>query len=339
MNTQILSPLSPVYIADAATVVGHEEFAGPLGAYFDLHDADRDTFGQNTWESAESEMQRLAVGVLFSRFPMGEESIGALFAGDLINQCTGSGYGLLSYTIPFLGLYGACSTAAEGLLLGALYCGAYHRRAITVSSSHFCSAERQFRYPLEYGGQRPPTAQWTVTGAAAFRLTTVSSECVHENSPRIAEVLPGISVDRGITDANNMGAAMAPAAVDTLVRYFQESGRTPDSFDRIITGDLGREGSELLCDFTEAAGYRIRDVHQDCGMMIYDNTATDKHAGASGCGCSAVTVAGYVVPQMRTGRWKDILFLGTGALLSPMRVQQGDSIPGIAHLVRMTTEG
>ena len=329
----IRTPLRPVYLADAATVVGHEEHAGPLGAFFDLHDPKTDTFGTDTWEKAESEMQRLAVNTLLGRASLKDGDIRAIFAGDLLNQCTGSGYGLLSFNIPFYGLYGACSTAAEGLALAAQICGAYGGRYVTVSSSHFCSAERQFRYPMEYGGQRPPTAQWTVTGAAAFLLTDEAEA----GTPRIAEILPGITVDRGITDAGNMGAAMAPAALDTLLRYFRESGRSPSSFDSILTGDLGKEGAAILQDFAASAGYDIRGVHRDCGMLIYDSAQTDKHAGGSGCGCSAVTLGGYILDEMRRGNLTDILFIGTGALLSPMSVQQGQSIPGIAHLIRITT--
>ena len=334
MAHTIQKPLYPVYIADAATVVGHEEFAGPLGQYFDLHDPKKDDFGMDTWEKAESEMQRLAVNTLLGRSHLQSGDISAVFAGDLLNQCTGSGYGLLSFGIPFFGLYGACSTAAEGLALGSLLCGAYGGRVVTVSSSHFCSAERQFRFPMEYGGQRPPTSQWTVTGAAAFLLTGDAPP----DTPRIAEVLPGITVDRGITDANNMGAAMAPAAADTIVRYLRESGRSPDSFDRILTGDLGREGSAILCELTAAQGFDISAVHDDCGNMIYDADASDKHAGGSGCGCSGVTVGGYILSEMRRGVLRDVLFIGTGALLSPMSVQQGQSIPGIGHLVRLTAE-
>ncbi len=337
MVQRILRPHRPVWIADAATVVGHEEAQGPLGTYFDLHDPKDDTFGQPTWEKAESEMQHLAVNTLLGRAGKQDGDIDRLFAGDLLNQCTGSGYGLLPFEIPFFGLYGACSTCAEGLALGALITGAYGGRTVTVSSSHNCSAERQFRYPMEYGGQRPPTAQWTVTGAAAFLLTENGQECA-KNAPRIAEVLPGISVDRGITDANNMGAAMAPAALDTLRRYFSESGRSPDSFDGIFTGDLGAEGSSILREFSLAAGYDISAVHEDCGNLIYDAAATDKHAGGSGCGCSAVVLGGYLLDRLRRGELKDILFIGTGALLSPMSVQQGGSIPGIAHLVRITAE-
>lgn len=324
----------PVYLTDAATVVGHEEKAGPLGAYFDLHDPKDDTFGTPTWEMAESEMQRLAVNTLLGRAKLHEGDIRAIFAGDLLNQCTGSGYGLLSFDIPFFGLYGACSTAAEGLALAALLCSFYGGRYVTVSSSHFCAAERQFRFPMEYGGQRPPTAQWTVTGAAAFLL----SDTPTTGAVRIADVMPGITVDRGITDANNMGAAMAPAALSTIVRYLRETRRTPASFDRILTGDLGAEGTKILLELARAEGIDLAPVHADCGNLIYDAKATDKHAGGSGCGCSAVTLGGYILSEMRRGALSDVLFIGTGALLSPMSVKQGQSIPGVAHLVHITTD-
>ena len=335
MAGKILRPLRDVFLGDAAAVVGHEEAKGPLGDAFDLHDPKDDTFGKDTWEKAESEMQRLAVNTLLAKRGLTPEEIDWLFAGDLLNQCTASGYGLLSFDIPYMGLYGACSTAAEGLLLGTLTVGAYGGRAVTSASSHNCSAERQFRFPMEYGSQRPPTAQWTVTGAGAFFLTGRREE-TEEGAPRIAEVMPGIAVDRGITDANNMGAAMAPAALSTLLRYFSESGRRPDSFDGIFTGDLGAEGSSILLEFAYAEGYDLSPVLRDCGTLIYDRKTTDKHAGGSGCGCSAVVLAGHLLRELRAGRMKDILFVGTGALLSPMSVQQGQSIPGVAHLVRIT---
>ncbi len=337
MAQGILRPRGRVYLADAATAVGHEEGTGPLGDYFDHRDFADDTFGKDTWEKAESEMQRIAANILLSRRKLSASDIDYLFAGDLLNQCTASGYGLLSFDIPYFGLYGACSTAAEGLLLGALTVGAYGGRAMTVASSHFCSAERQFRFPMEYGSQRPPTAQWTVTGAGVFLLSDrrQDSEGV---TPYICEVMPGIAVDRGITDANNMGAAMAPAVVSTLTRYFRESGKKPSDFDGIFTGDLGSEGSSLLLEFMQEEGYDIRGVQKDCGCLIYDAAATDKHAGASGCGCSATVLAGYVRNALKTGAMSDILFVGTGALLSPMSVQQGQSIPGVAHLVRITTK-
>ena len=231
-----------------AAVGGKKEGEGPLGKYFDAIFEDAH-LGCDTWEKAESEMQRMAVGSLLGRSKLKDGDIAALFSGDLLNQCTGSAYGLLSYNIPFFGLYGACSTAAEGLCLGSLYAATVGGRVISAVSSHYCSAERQFRYPMEYGGQRPPTAQWTVTGAAAFLLSDRGEsyyprDVENEYLPRITEVMPGISVDRGITDANNMGAAMAPAAADTLLRYFKASGWELRDFDLIVTGDLGYEGGD-----------------------------------------------------------------------------------------------
>ena len=335
---RVLRPAETVYLADAASVAGHEEHAGPLGAFYDLHGTKDDTFGMPTWEAAESEMQRMAVNLLLGRRGIRADEVRAVFAGDLLNQCTGSSYGLLSFGMPFCGLFGACSTAAEGLALGALLCGAYGGRVVAASSSHYCSAERQFRFPMEYGGQRTPTAQWTVTGAGAFLPSGDASDCAPGRRIRLTEVMLGAAVDRGIRDAANMGAAMAPAALDTLLGYLAESGRTPDSFSLIATGDLGREGAALLVDFARAAGADIRDVYRDCGLLVYDADATDKHAGGSGCGCSAIVTAGYILDRMRAGEFSDVLLLGTGALMSPMSVQQGQSIPGIAHLVRLTAE-
>lgn len=335
---RILRPAGTVYVADAASVAGHEEHAGPLGAFYDLHGAKDDTFGMPTWEAAESEMQRMAVNLLLGRRGIRPDEVRAVFAGDLLNQCTGSSYGLLPFGMPFFGLFGACSTAAEGLVLGALLCGAYGGRFVTASSSHYCSAERQFRFPMEYGGQRTPTAQWTVTGAGAFLLSGSGADCAPGRRIRLTEVMAGAAVDRGIRDAANMGAAMAPAALDTLLGYLTESGRTPDSFDLIATGDLGREGAALLSDFARAEGVDIRRTYRDCGMLVYDAESTDKHAGGSGCGCSAIVTAAYILDRMRAGELSDVLVLGTGALMSPMSVQQGQSIPGIAHLIRLTAE-
>ncbi len=339
MHHAIWKPRRPVYLCDGATVVGHEEADGPLGACFDRHDPKDDTFGQPTWEKAEGEMLRQAAELLLARNGLGPEDVEALLAGDLLNQCTASGYGLLPFDIPYFGLYGACSTAAEGLILAALLADFTGGRAICAVSSHFCSAERQFRFPVEYGGQRTPTSQWTVTGAAAFLVSAAREDGMRRGrAVRIAEMLPGITSDRGVADANNMGAAMAPAALDTVLRYFSLSGRKPESFDMLLTGDLGSEGSSLLCEMARAEGLDISGVHRDCGLMIYDRERSDKHAGGSGCGCSAVVAAGHILPEMRAGRLADVLLVGTGALLSPQAVQQGRSIPGVAHLIRITAK-
>ena len=323
-------PRRPAILA-AASVVGKEESLGPLGGGFDIVDP-TDRFGADTWEKSESEMQRRALTCALDKLGWQDTDLDVMLAGDLINQCTGSNYGLLGFDVPYFGLYGACSTVAEGLVLASLlYGGGFYDRLGVVSSSHNCSAERQFRFPVEYGGQRAPTAQWTVTGAGAFILG-------EGGGARIAEVLPGRAIDKGICDVNNMGAAMAPAAMDTLSRYLDESGRAPTDFDAIVTGDLGYEGSEIFCDILTSHGYPVRSVHRDCGLMIYRREAQDKHAGGSGCGCSGVTLASYFLPRLARNEIRDILFMATGALMSPMSLQQGNNIPGIAHLLRITAE-
>ena len=324
---------APTIIA-SASVVGKNESDGPLGQLFDIHDT-TDTFGMKTWEQSEGEMQRLAFNTAVAKAGLKYEDVQAIFAGDLINQCVCSAYGLSDYDIPFFGLYGACSTGAEALILSSitLNSGAY-RTVAAVTSSHNCTAERQFRLPLEYGGQRTPTSQWTVTGAAAFIVGVDTS--VH--GPYITEALPGRVIDYGINDANNMGAAMAPAAVDTLIRYFKQSGMKPSDFDLIITGDLGYEGHSIVCDLMRQRGYDLGSVYDDCGLLIYDRTRQDKHAGGSGCGCSTTILSAKLLKDLTDGTYHDILWLGTGALMSPMMLQQGKSIPGIAHLLRITKE-
>ena len=337
-NRGVITPARDVYIIASEAVVGREEHGGPLGDYFRIRDNKDDSFGMSSWEKAESEMQRLAMNGILAGAEFGAEDFGAIFAGDLLNQCVGSNYGLMSFGIPYFGLYGACSTAAESLMLGSIFCGATGRMCGAVSSSHNCSAERQFRFPLEYGGQRTPTSQWTVTGAGAFavgaepELTKDGGRLV-----RIADVMPGIVCDRGITDINNMGAAMAPAAADTLLRYFRATGTDASDFDLIVTGDLGREGSGILRELMRSEGYETDGVYTDCGLLIYGD-GSDKHAGGSGCGCSASVMAAYIIPEMRRGRWGDVLFVGTGALMNPVVLNQGESIPGIGHLVHLISE-
>ena len=317
-------------ILSAATVVGGKEHAGPLGAHFDFFN-EEDRFGKDTWEQAESEMQRMAMAAALSKAEICESEIDVLLAGDLLNQCVGSSYGLLSYDIPYLGLYGACSTSAEGLLLAAsMISGGFARYAAAVTSSHNAAAERQFRTPLEYGGQRPPTGQWTVTGACGFVLASPESG---RASARITRGLPGIVVDLGVCDANNMGAAMAPAAASTLLRYFQKSGDSPAGYDLIVTGDLGWEGSRILCDLLEAEGLPITERHNDCGKLIFSRNTQDTHSGGSGCGCAAVVLGSYLLPMLKRGALSRILFMATGAMMSPDSVKQGQSIPGVAHLL------
>ncbi len=329
MGKELITLPCPIAIRSCATVVGKQEKEGPLGQLFDAHDLS-DKFGQKTWEQAESEMQHMALNLAMSKCKQNKDGIDLLFAGDLLNQCVGSAYGLLPFQLPFFGLYGACSTAAEGLILASLLLQTdFYDCIATVASSHYCASERQFRFPLEYGGQRTPTSQWTVTGAGAFLLEKGRKEL-----PCITEVLPGRSIDLGITDGNNMGAAMAPAAADTVTRYFAASVKKPEDFDLIITGDLGWEGYNILTDLLAQQSIKTQNLG-DCGLLIYDRKKQDKHAGGSGCGCSAIVLAGYLYPKLLAGELKHILWIGTGALMSPASVQQGESIPGIAHLVHL----
>lgn len=332
MKKRIISLNKCPSIISHASVVGKKEHEGPLGKLFDFHDPS-DRFGQKSWELSEGEMQRIALNLALKKNNIKEETLDVLFAGDLINQCSSSNYGLIDFNVPFLGLYGACSTSAEGLILASLFLNSSKdlKRACVVTSSHNCSSERQFRFPLEYGGQRPPTAQWTVTGAAAFILG-------EGEGAYITEVLPGISCDLGITDPSNMGAAMAPAAIDTLTSYFYESGMKPSDFDAIFTGDLGYEGHSIVIDKMHDNGIDLKNNYYDCGLMIFDRAKQDVHAGGSGCGCSASVLSADILPKLERGEFHDILYVATGALMSPMAVLQGNSIPGIAHLVRITKE-
>lgn len=323
-----------VFILSAGSVTGQKEKNGPLGKLFDISGDDK--FGKDTWEKSEAEMQRLALRIALNKSGISENDIDALFAGDLINQCISSSFGLISFNIPFLGLFGACSTAAEGMIMSAVYASSVCRRCASVTSSHFCSAERQFRYPLEYGGQRPPTAQWTVTGAGAFVYSSDVRDLMayqYDTVPEIVSVMPGRLTDWGITDAGNMGAAMAPAASDTLERFMAH--HSPSEYDMIITGDLGREGSAILVDLLKSKNIDILGNHVDCGMMIYNSDKSDTHAGASGCGCSAVVMAADILENIRQGKLKKVLFMATGALMNTLSVNQGQSIPGVAHLVEI----
>ena len=318
-------------ICASAGVVGKLEKEGPLGECFSTWSAD-DRFAQPTWEKAESEMQRLALQAALEKWGRSERELDAIFAGDLLNQCVGAAYGLKDFSVPYFGLYGACSTAAEGLILSAMaVTGGQLRRTAAVASSHNCTAERQYRSPIEYGGQRTPTAQWTVTGAGAF----IVGECEGAVA-LIRGVCPGKVVEMGVKDVANMGAAMAPAAVDTLLRFFKATGASPTDFDGIYTGDLGKEGGDILCELMAMEGVDIRSVYNDCGIMIYDGQKQDTHAGGSGCGCSAVVLACHLLPRIQAGELDRILLIGTGAMMSPQSIQQGQSIPAVAHLVCIT---
>lgn len=316
-------------ILSSAAVVGKKEGEGPLGNVFDRVFEDT-TLNEKTWEKAESDMQKEAVTCALNKAALSPSQVQHIFAGDLLNQCTASTYGLRELNIPLYGQFGACSTMAQTLSMAAIFVDSGAADiCCAVTSSHFCTAERQFRFPLEYGGQRPPTAQWTATAAGAAVVGMGGS------GVRIAEVLGGRQVDLGVTDANNMGAAMAPAASDTLYRFFEDTHTTPSDYDLILTGDLAAVGSEMLHKLLEKKGYHLGDKHDDCGLMIYDRQKQDVHAGGSGCGCSAAVLCSDILQRMTAKKLHDVVFVGTGALMSPTTSQQGESIPGIAHLVHL----
>ena len=322
----------PPSVAAGACVVGKKEGEGPLREWFD-YISDDSYFGQVSWEKAESQMLSRCFSLCCDKAKLSPSQINYLFSGDLLNQCAGSAFAARDLPIPFFGVYGACSTMAESLSLAALAIdGGYADTACAMTSSHFCSAERQFRLPLEYGGQRTPTAQWTVTGAGALILAAEGA------GPYVTHVTTGRIYDAGITDANNMGAAMAPAAYETLKTHFEDTGRTPEDYDAIITGDLGRIGHEILTDLFLRDGVDLGPCSTDCGKLIYDTAAQDVHAGGSGCGCSASVLCGHILQRMTHGDWPRVLFAATGALMSPTTTQQGESIPGICHAVVLDTD-
>ena len=317
----------PPSIRSFASIVGQKEGDGPLGHCFDRIEP-RDDFGEKTWEKAESRLQCETLQLALRKSGFDAADLDCVLAGDLINQCTSSSFALREFGIPFLGLYGACSTMAEGLLTGSLLVeGGFCKRAAAVTSSHFSTAERQFRFPLSYGGQRTPTSQWTCTASGALVLTESGGP------PYVRGVCIGRIQDLGITDANNMGTAMAPAAADTIARYLSDTGTQPSDYDAIVTGDLGNIGTKLVRMLLQQEGIDIAPQHQDCGAMMFDADAQDTHAGGSGCGCAASILCGHFLPQVQQGSIRRMLFAATGALLSPMIVQQGESIPGISHLV------
>jgi len=319
-------PQLPVITA-WASVAGKKESEGPLRHLFDVTSQDT-LFGQKTWELAEKQLQKLALDTLMNKAGISRHQIGMAFSGDLLNQCIGSSFSMRNTGIPHLGLYGACSTMAESLLLAAMaVSGGFSDKVVAMTSSHFASSERQYRFPLGYGGQRTPTAQWTVTGAGAALV------CSAGTGPRIESCTVGTITDLGVKDANNMGAAMAPAAYSTIRTHFSDLHTAPEDYDLIVTGDLGQLGKELLLELARKDGISLGGKLADCGTLIFDQTAQDVHAGGSGCGCSAVTLCSYLLNQLDKGELKKILFCGTGALLSPTSTQQGLPIPGVCHAV------
>lgn len=321
----------PLIVASACAV-GPREGQGPLGGKFDLV-AQSSEFGQESYEQAEAALLREACRICLSKAGRGEKSIQAMLGGDLLNQIMASSLAARSLKVPFLGLYGACSTMSESLLVGGMLCdGGYASPVLCTAGSHYATAERQYRYPLEYACQRTPAAQWTVTGAGAVMLALPDASETKVQA-RLARGCIGRVVDMGIADANNMGAAMAPAAAATLCAYFDDTGDDPEQFDRIITGDLGMVGSELLLEWAEKLGHKLpQEKMMDCGLTIF-HPEQDSHAGGSGCGCSASVLCAHILPNIQQGVWKRVLFMATGALLSPTTSQQGETIPGIAHAV------
>lgn len=317
-----------VYINSSASIVGKKEGEGPLGLLFDMVGED-DMFGCKTWEEAESSLQKDAVYMALGKAGKKPEDMRYIFAGDLLGQSIATSFGIMNYNIPLLGVYGACSTCGESLTLGAMaVSGGFAENVVCVTSSHFASAEKEFRFPLGYGSQRPLSASWTVTGSGAFVLGNRKEAGARA---RITAMTVGKIVDFGLKDSLNMGACMAPAAASTIAAHFIDFNSQPEEYDKIITGDLGSVGQRVLLDFLRDKGYDISDRHMDCGMEIYDAGTQDTHAGGSGCGCSAVTLSAYILKQIAEGNWRKVLFVPTGALLSKTSFNEGQTVPGIAH--------
>ena len=317
----------PAFVASWASVAGKKEGQGPLADEIDVKEQD-ETFGMENWEQAESAMQKQAADLALEKGNIHRREVRYLFAGDLLGQLIATSFGTVDLEIPLFGLYGACSTMGEALGLGAMCVNAgYADRVLTLASSHYATAEKQFRFPLGYGNQRAQSATWTVTGCGAVVLG--------KNKTRVAVtgITTGKLVDMGSKDSMNMGAAMAPAAWNTICQNFEDFGVDASYYDRIITGDLGMVGQKALLDFMKSSGYDITGKHMDCGLEIYDRGEQDVHSGGSGCGCSAVTLCAHILPKLMRGELSRVLFVPTGALLSTVSYNEGQSIPGIAHAV------
>ena len=327
IGTQTFKLDNPVTIFETASIVGKKEADGPLAKYFDVCLQD-EFFGEKTWEKAESKMIKFAIETVIRKSNIAVSDIDYLLAGDLLNQCISSSFGIRDFEIPFLGIFGACSTFVEGMMIGSMLLdGGAGNHALAATSSHFCSAEKQFRFPLELGNQRPPTSQWTVTGSSAAVLSKSGT------GPFITHVTPGKIVDRGITDANNMGSAMAPAAVSTILTHLKDTGRKPTYYDAIITGDLGHIGKGIVLDLCKAEGFQLSSIYNDCGVLMFDKEKQDTHSGGSGCACCGTVFSGYFFNQLKEKKIKKMLLVATGALMNSTSTQQGESIPGIAHAI------
>ncbi|MCI5858216.1 MAG: stage V sporulation protein AD [Blautia sp.] len=327
LGKQSIAFARPAYIRSYASIVGKKEGDGPLGAHFDQIEED-DKFGEKSWEEAESVLQKRTAELAIQKAGIKADDIRLIFAGDLLAQSIASSFGIGGLHRPMYGLFGACSTMGESLALAAMsVCGGFASTALAVTSSHFATAEKEFRFPLGYGNQRPLSASWTVTGSGACVVDTQKSRV------KIAGVTTGIVTDYGMKDSQNMGACMAPAAADTIEQNLKDLKRKPEDYDRIITGDLGYVGKRLLLELLEEKGIGIKEQHMDCGIEIFDQEKQDTHSGGSGCGCSAVTLAALILPKLVSGEWKRVLFVPTGALLSTVSYNEGQSVPGIAHAV------
>ena len=327
LGKQTIKFAKPPTILDTASIVGPKEAEGPLAKYFDKCLED-EFWGEKTWEKAESKILKETVYSAVKKSNLPISSIDYCFAGDLLNQCISSSFGLRDSNIPFIGIFGACSTFVEGLGLGSVFIdGGAADNVICAASSHFCSAEKQFRFPLELGNQRPQSSQWTVTGSGAAILSSAGT------GPFVTHFTPGRIIDMGIKDGNNMGAAMAPAALDTLITHFSDTGRNPSYYDAIITGDLGHVGKEILIELAQTKGFNIKSNYNDCGVLMFDKEKQDTHSGGSGCACIATIFSGYFFKLLKEQKMKRILLIATGALMNSTSSQQGETIPGIAHAI------
>ena len=329
-----------VYIRASASVAGKKEGEGPLGKCFDCVENDP-YFGEKTWEKAESRLQEMTLGLTLNKGELKSEDIRYLVAGDLLGQLIATSFGVSKFGIPFFGVYGACSTMGETLSLASMLIDSgYANYTMALTSSHFASAEKQFRFPLDYGNQRPRSATWTVTGSAGVILS--SQKCEYNLvSGRKSIVITGITtgkiMDYGIKDSMNMGACMAPAAADVIMANLRDFGRNVGEYDKIITGDLGYVGTEILKDLLGKEDINLNN-HMDCGIEIYDNSLQDTHSGGSGCGCSGIVLSGFILKKLCRGDYKRVLFVPTGALLSPVSFNEGDTIPSIAHGIVIESE-
>lgn len=327
LGSQTIKFDNPITILETASIVGPKEADGPIAQYFDKCLED-EFWGEKTWEKAESKIIREAVNTSIIKSKVPADKIDYCFAGDLLNQCISSSFGLRELGVPFFGIFGACSTFVEALSLGSVFIdGGGAENVIAAASSHFCSAEKQFRFPLELGNQRPPTSQWTVTGAGSAILSK------NGEGPHITHITTGKIVDMGIKDSNNMGAAMAPAFVDTILTHFKDTGRNPSYYDGIFSGDLGYVGKEIAIELCQTKGYNIKNNYNDCGVIIFDKETQDTHSGGSGCACCGTVFSGYLFNQLKQKKLNKILLIATGALTNATSAQQGESIPGIAHAI------